>query len=86
MSKVLRNATAGALMALTPLSATVAAVRPNAAVPAAASTATVAQDNEPLGISSGAWLPIAIIVAALALGIYIATTGDDDGQGSISRG
>lgn len=86
MSRILRNMTAGALIALTPISATVAAVRPSAAVPAAASSAAVAQGTEPFGVTSGAWLPIGIMIAALALGIYIATTGDKDGQGSVSRG
>lgn len=87
MSKIFRNAVAGALITLTPVTATIAAVRPNAAVPVATSAVTAAQVQEDdRGISQFPWLPIGIIVAAIALGIYFGVSDNKDGQGNISRG
>ncbi len=82
--KLIRNGVAGALIAAMPITSTVAAVRPNAAVPTAGSTAISAQ-----GESAGSlpWIPIGIIVAALTLGIYIASTkGNGKASGALSRG
>jgi hypothetical protein len=85
VTKFVRNGVAGALIAAMPVSTTAAAVRPNAAVPTAGSTAVTAQ-----GVEEGAvvfpWLPIGIIVLTIALALYIAADKNGDGSGSLSRG
>ena len=85
VSKVIRNSVAGVLIAAMPVSTTVAAVRPNAAVPAAGSTAVVAQsdDDGAMGVS---WAALAVIALTVIVAIWIAVDDDEDGQGSISFG
>ena len=81
--KFIRNGVAGALIAAMPITSTVAAVRPNAAVPAAGSTAITAQGQSAAGVP---WLPIGIVIATLTLGIYIASTkGNSRASGALSR-
>ncbi|MEO5772678.1 MAG: hypothetical protein ABIQ32_00990 [Sphingomicrobium sp.] len=81
--KIFRNAIAGALIAMTPISATYAAVRPGAAVPAAA--ATSAAQPEAYGVRSTPWLPLGIILATVLLAIYLASSKNHDGHGTLSR-
>lgn len=81
--KFIRNGVAGALIAAMPITSTVAAVRPNAAVPTAGSTAVTAQGQSATNI---AWLPFGIIIATLSLGLYIASTkGKGHASGALSR-
>lgn len=86
--KIVRNGVAGALIASVPLSASLAATRPNAAVPVAGSTAVAAQvyDDDRRGVGGIAWPAVAVMVAALLLAIYLAVDDDDDGEGAITRG
>lgn len=83
-ARTFRNVVAGALIAATPISGTFAAVRPNAAVPIAASASTSAQ-GEASAVAT-AWLPIGIMIATLALGIYYGTHNPGNGHRSLSRG
>ena len=86
LSRVIRNGVAGALIAAVPVSTTVAAVRPNAAVPTAGSTAVTAQGEygeSGMGVS---WAAIAVIVATLAVAIWIIVDDDPEGEGSLSDG
>lgn len=84
-AKVFRNVVAGVVIGATPLAATVAAVRPGSAVPAAASTAAVAQydDERGMGVS---WAALAVIALTIAVAIYFALDDDPDGEGAISLG
>lgn len=84
VGKPIRNAVAGALIAAVPVSATAAAVRPNAAVPAAASTAVTAQ-GESSGMSV-AWPALIVIALTIAAGIWIAVDKDGKGHGDLSPG
>jgi len=84
MSKIFRNVIAGALIVMTPVSATYASVRPTAAIPAAAAS-SVAQDPPAYGARSMPWLPVGIIVATLVLAIYLASSKDHSGHGNVSR-
>ena len=82
--KLIRNGVAGALIAAMPITSTVAAVRPNAAVPTAGSAGISAQGESAASIP---WLPIGIIIATLTLGSYIASTkGNGKASGALSRG
>ena len=85
VTKIVRNGVAGALIAAMPVSTTVAAVRPNAAIPAAGSTAVTAQGVED-GVSAFPFLPIGIVVLTLILALYIASTDNGEGSGSLSQG
>ena len=85
VGKVLRNSVAGALIAAMPISASVAAVRPNAAVPTAGSTAVTAQYDDDRG-PGVAWAALAVIALTVIVAIWIAVDDDSDGEGSISFG
>ena len=85
VSKVIRNSVAGVLIAAMPVSTTVAAVRPNAAVPTAGSTAVAAQYGEEGGFGV-AWAALAVIALTVIVAIWIAVDDDSDGEGSISFG
>ena len=85
LTKIVRNGVAGALIAAMPISSTVAAVRPNAAVPAAGSTAVTAQGVED-SAAAFPWLPVGIVIATLVLAIVIASKNGGDGSGTLSRG
>ena len=85
VSKVVRNSVAGALIAAMPVSTTVAAVRPNAAVPTAGSTAVAAQSGDEAGYGV-AWAALAVIAATIIVAIWIAVDDDSDGEGAISAG
>jgi len=83
---MIRNGAAGAIIAALPIATSSAAVRPNAAVPAAGSTAVAAQaDNYSNNPMAGAWIPIGIIVATILVGIWIASK-DSKGHGDLSFG
>lgn len=83
---MIRNGAAGAIIAALPISTSVAAVRPNAAVPAASSTAVAAQYDNGNAAWAGAWVPLGIIVATLLVGIWIASQDDHHGHGDLSFG
>jgi uncharacterized membrane protein HdeD (DUF308 family) len=86
LTKILRNGVAGALIACVPVTATLAATRPNAAVPMASSAAeTAAQydDGQQGGIS---WVAIAAIGLALGVALFLILDKDNKGEGSLSRG
>ena len=74
--RFIRNVLAGALIASVPLSTATAAVRPNAAVPMASSTAVVAQDDD--GVFGDAGLLALLGIAAIALVALIVAFSEDD--------
>jgi hypothetical protein len=85
MFKFLHVGTAVLLIAVTPVSASIAAVRPNAAIPASASTSEQEVSPRP-NMTSASLLPVGIIIAVIALAIYIAATdGSNNGHGTVSR-
>ena len=88
VTKFVRNGLAGAMIAVVPLSASVAATRPGAAVPMAGSSAVAAQDDDDDngGMFGIAWPALAVIALTIAVAIYIALDDDGDGNGSLSRG
>lgn len=85
LAKVFRNSVAGVLIAAMPVSATVAAVRPNAAIPTAGSTAVTAQGEYEAGIGVS-WAAVAVIAITLIVAIWIAVDDDPEGEGTLSRG
>ena len=85
VAKVFRNSVAGALIAAMPISASVAAVRPNAAVPTAGTTAVTAQVDDDAG-PGVAWAALAVIALTVIVAIWIAVDDDSDGEGAISFG
>lgn len=85
LGKLIRNGAAGAIIAAMPITSSVAAVRPNAAVPTAGSTAIAAQYEPGQSAFAGAWIPLGIIVATVVVGIWLAAE-DDDSEGDLSLG
>ena len=87
LTKILRNGVAGALIASVPATASLAATRPGAAVPVAGSTAiAAAQYDDTYDARPGiAWPAVAVIAAALIVGLWIVIDDDDDGEGALSR-
>lgn len=85
VSKIVRNGLVGAMIAVVPVSASVAATRPSAAVPMAGS-AIAAQDDDDDGVWGIAWPALAVIVLTIAVAIWIMVDDDGDGDGSLSRG
>lgn len=87
LSRIVRNSVAGALIAATPISATVGAVRPSAAVPTAGSTAVTAQagyeDDDGFAVP---WIAVGVVAVAIAVMLWIAVDDDGDGEGSLSQG
>jgi hypothetical protein len=85
LQKFLRNAVAGTLIACLPVSATVAATRPNAAVPMASSQAVTGQyDNN--GAAGVPWIPLIAIGIAAIVAIVIIAGHNGKGSGALSRG
>lgn len=83
MTKLFRNGLAGVLIAALPVASSAAPVRSSAAIPAAGTTAVAAQANAGKGV---AWGPIAVVILALLVAIWAAaSSGDDDGEGNLSR-
>lgn len=83
MSNHFRNALLGTMLLAVPVSTTVAATRPSAAVPAAAST--IAAQDRANGIDN-TWLWVGGgIVLAIILGVII-FSGDDDDDEEFSQG
>jgi len=83
MSNHLRNAIVGAMLLALPVSGTVAATRPSAAVPAAASS--VAAQDRMDGVDN-TWLWVGGgLVLAIILGVIL-FSGDDDDQKEFSQG
>ena len=89
MRTVIRNALAGAIIAAVPVTSTIAAVRPNAAVPTAASTAVTAQvydsDYDRRDGGFGAGWPVLLFGAAMAVLVVIMMLEDDEDV-SLTRG
>ncbi len=90
VTKFVRNGLAGAMIAVVPLSASVAATRPGATVPMAGSSAVAAQDYDNDDDDDGAfgiwWPALAVIALTIAVAIWIALDDDGDGRGQLSRG
>ena len=77
--KILRNGMAGALIAAVPVTTSIAATRPNAAVPMASSTASTAAAAQDFGGDhSYNWLAIGLGVAAIAIFALLVLDNDDD--------
>lgn len=85
LTKIIRNGVAGVLIAAVPVTSSIAATRPGAAVPTAASTAVVAAQDNRSNFTNVPIAPLVVILVALGLGIYLAVDKDDDGEGSVSR-
>ena len=83
-TQILRNGVAAALIAVLPVSTSVAATRPNAAVPAAGSTAVAAQDD--YNGTGVAWPALAVIALTLAVALWIILDDDEEGEGDLSPG
>jgi hypothetical protein len=85
LQKFLRNAIAGTLIACLPVSATVAATRPNAAVPMASAQAVTGQYNDE-GVAGVPWIPLIAIGIAAIVAIFILASHNKRGSGALSRG
>ena len=88
LSRIVRNSVAGALIVATPISTTVAAVRPSAAVPTAGSTAVAAQtayDDDDDGFAVP-WIAVGVVAVAIGVMLWIAVDDDSEGEGSLSQG
>jgi hypothetical protein len=85
LQKFLRNAVAGTLIACLPVSATVAATRPNAAVPMAGAQAVTGQYDDH-GAAGVPWVPLIAIGIAAIVAIIILVSHDKKGTGALSRG
>ena len=84
LQKFLRNALAGTLIACLPVSATVAATRPNAAIPMASAQAVTSQyDNQ--GAAGVPWVPLIAIGIAAIVAIVILAGHNKKGSGALSR-
>ena len=87
LTKLLRNGVAGALIACMPVTATLAATRPNAAVPMAGSAATTAAQYDDSAQGGGiSWIALAAIGLAVGVAIFLILDKDDKGSGSLSQG
>ena len=87
LTKLLRNGVAGALIACMPVTATLAATRPNAAVPMAGSAATTAAQYDDGSQGGGiSWIALAAIGLAVGVAIFLILDKDDKGEGSLSQG
>jgi hypothetical protein len=82
---MVRGGVAAALIASVPVSATVAATRPNAAVPMAGAQAVTSQ-YDASGNAGMPWLPLAAIGVALVVAIIIVAGSNGGGNGALSRG
>ena len=79
MSRLIRNALAGAIIAAVPVTSTLAAVRPSAAVPMVSSVAVAAQDPVVERRSNmGAGLPVLGFAAAMLVLVLIQWTEDEE--------
>lgn len=87
LTKILRNGIAGALIALIPVTSSIAATRPSAAVPmasSAASSAAMAEDG--YGDHSINWVAIGLGVAAIAIFALLVLDSDSNDGDSVSSG
>jgi hypothetical protein len=86
ISQILRNGLIGTSIAVFLVTSSVAATRPNVAVPmssSAASSVAAAQDG---GDESYNWLAIGLGVLAIAIFALIIHDGDDDDEDELSPG
>ena len=87
LMKNLRNATIGALIAAVPLTSSIAATRPNAAVPMAGSAASSAATADGIGGDhSYNWVAFALGIAAIALFALLVLDDDSDDDDAVSAG
>jgi hypothetical protein len=86
LRRIIRNGAAAAIIAALPIATSTAAVRPNAAVPTASSTAVTAQYDNGNSAWAGAWVPLGIIVATILVGIWIVSEDNHHGHGNLSFG
>lgn len=84
LTKMLRNGMMGALIALVPVTSSVAATRPSAAVPMAGSTASTAAAADFGGDDSIGWVGLAVGVIAIALFAVLVLDKDDDDDDALS--
>ena len=84
LTKILRNGVAGALIACVPVTASLAATRPNAAVPMASSTAVAQYDDGQQGGIS--WVALGAIAIALGVALFLILDKNSKGEGSLSQG
>lgn len=87
LMRILRTGVAGALIASVPVTASVAATRPASAVPVVSTAAvTSTQVYDDYDARPGiAWPAVAVLAAALIVGLWIVLDDDKDGEGSLSR-
>jgi hypothetical protein len=86
IGKMIRNGAAGAIIAALPIATSNAAVRPNAAVPTAGSTAVAAQYDNGNSAWAGAWVQLGIFVATILFGIWIVSEDNHHGHSNLSFG
>ncbi|MFL6733695.1 MAG: hypothetical protein ACJ8EY_03250 [Sphingomicrobium sp.] len=84
MLQFIRNAFLGLGLVALPVSTSVAAVRPSAAVPAAASSVAVQSEGEGSPHQYIPWI-VGGIALIVAIAIIVAHDDDHDGSGSLSR-
>ena len=85
--KIMRNGLIGSLIAVVPAASTVAATRPNAAVPMAGSTSTAATAAQGYDDDDGiSWLVWAGIGVAVVIALILLLDNDDDDDDSVSDG
>ena len=86
LTNILRNGVAGALIACVPVTANLAATRPNAAVPMA-SSAAVAQGQYEDGQQGGiSWVALGAIAIAIGVALFLILDKNSKGEGSVKPG
>ena len=85
--QILRNGMIGTSIAVLLATSTVAATRPNVAVPMSSAAASTAAAQDGIGgDESYNWLAIGLGVLAIAIFALIVHDGDDDDEDSLSPG
>ena len=86
LTRILRNGTAALLIAAVPVTSSIAATRPNAAVPMAGSAvSTAAYDDDGHDESIG-WIGLAAGVLLIGLFALLVLGDDDDDEDELSPG
>lgn len=86
LTKILRNGMVGTLIALLPVTSSLAATRPNEAVPMAASTASSAAFADNDGDHSVSWIAIGLGVVAVAIFAVLVLGNGDNNDEAVSGG
>ena len=85
--KVMRNALIGTLIAAVPAASSIAATRPNAAVPMAGSASTAATAAQGYDDDDGiSWLVWAGVGVAVVIALILLLDNDDDDDDEVSEG